>query len=183
VHDGSEERFSVFQRTSWPFVALSTLGIALGIVLVDQATKLVILRTLGRGADASRHDLMGSLLALDFVRNTGVAFGMLQGRQWLVSILAIAVLAGFLIGFGRDLPLSRLARVGVGLIVGGAIGNLIDRIRLGYVVDFIAVGSFPRFNVADSAITIGLCCIGWFLLTEQSEHHNEAQIPDRNEVP
>jgi signal peptidase II len=139
------------------------------LVLVDQLTKAVATRWLGPGATSGRFDVAGDSIGFEYVRNTGVAFGLLQGRPWLVSVLAIVVLIVFLGAFWRELPRHRLLQYAVGAILGGALGNLIDRFRLGYVVDFIAVGSFPRFNIADSAVTIGLVLLVWFLLgTEHS---------------
>jgi len=138
------------------------------LVVLDQVTKTEATRRLGPQAGSDRYDLLGDALGFEFVRNTGVAFGLMQGRPWLVSVMAICVLLAFLAAFWRDLPRHRLLQFAVGAILGGALGNLIDRFRLGYVVDFIAVGSFPRFNIADSAVTIGLVLLVWFLLqTEQ----------------
>lgn len=155
------------KRTSgraWGVVALVSGVLALLTVVTDQATKALMTGWLGPSSAQHRHDLVGSFIGFEYVRNTGVAFGMLQGRQWLVSVLAIVVLAAFLLAFWRDLPDHRTLQVGVGLIVGGALGNLLDRFRLGHVVDFLAVGSFPRFNIADSAITVGLVFLCVFLL-------------------
>ncbi len=167
------------QRTSGQALGMVLLvsgTLALLTVATDQATKALMTRWIGPSSSDHRYDLLGTVLGFEFVRNTGVAFGLLQGRQWLVSILAIVVLAGFLLAFWRELPSHRLLQVGVGLIVGGSVGNLVDRFRLGYVVDFIAVGEFPRFNIADSAITVGLVFLCAFLVFEPG-HHEE---PDRS---
>jgi signal peptidase II len=144
------------------------------LLLLDQLTKLAAARWLGSEATADHVDILGIAIGFEYVRNTGVAFGLLQGRQWLVSMLAILVLLAFLAAFWRDLPRHRALQLAVGAIVGGALGNLIDRFRLGYVVDFIAVGSFPRFNVADSSVTIGLVLMGWFLF-----HLEQPSISDK----
>lgn len=167
------------ERTSgraWGMVVLVSGTLALLTVVTDQATKALMTDWLGPASVEHRRDLLGTFFGFEYVRNTGVAFGMLQGRQWLVSILAIIVLTAFLFAFWRELPANRGLQVGVGLIVGGSLGNLIDRFRLGHVVDFIAFGSFPRFNIADSAITVGLVFLCAFLLfgTEQHEDHDQS---------
>jgi len=131
-------------------------AVAIVIMVLDQATKAMMVAWIGPDSGRHRVEFAGSLLAFEYVENSGAAFGLFAGRIWLVSVLAMVVAAGFLAGFRKELPGNLLLRVGVAAVVGGAIGNLVDRIRLGYVVDFIAVGTFPRFNVADSAITIGI---------------------------
>jgi signal peptidase II len=141
---------------AWGRVARSVSAVALGIVALDQATKAIMVAWIGPDAGSHRFEVAGRLLAFEYVENTGAAFGMLAGRIWLVSVLAIVVAVGFLLGFRRELPGNALLRTSVAAVLGGAIGNLVDRLRLGYVVDFIAVGTFPRFNVADSAVTIGI---------------------------
>ncbi len=167
------------QASSW-WTVIGVSGSLVALTLVtDQATKALMTRWLGPSAVEHHTELIGTLLGFEYVRNTGVAFGMLQGRQWLVSILAIVVLTAFLLAFWRELPTHRLLQVGIGLIVGGALGNLIDRFRLGYVIDFVAVGTFPRFNVADSAITIGLLFLCGFLLFGQESHRESDQQLNR----
>jgi signal peptidase II len=134
-------------------VILSTIGL---VVAIDQATKAVVADWLGSSDFARRWELAGRYLAFEYVENTGAAFGILAGRTWLLSLLALVVGCWFVAAYLEQLPFSVTLQVAVGLVLGGALGNLIDRVRLGYVVDFLAVGIWPRFNVADSAITIGL---------------------------
>lgn len=103
------------------------------------------------------------------VRNTGAAFGLFQGQSFLLtifSILGVAALLVYLFAFQRRLPLLEgiLGRLALGLVLGGAAGNLIDRLRLGYVTDFIDFKIWPAFNVADSAITVGMLLLVYCLL-------------------
>lgn len=133
------------------------------IILSDQWTKLLILDRFEYGESIS---MIRDFFSLTYVRNTGAAFGFLANANpsfrvpffLIVPIIAMVVL-GFLY---RDLPSSAKWRaMALGLVSGGAIGNLIDRIRLGYVVDFLdfhwkTAYSFPAFNVADSAICVGV---------------------------
>ena len=81
--------------------------------------------------------------------------------------LTVFVLIGW--SFWRMAGESRLAVIGIGLLAGGGIGNMIDRLRHGAVIDFVAVGPWPRFNVADSAITIGVLLLAWSVLTAQEQ--------------
>ncbi len=101
---------------------------------------------------------------LTYTTNTGGAFSLFTNQNLLLSIagvLGIAILVIFL----RFIPLqSKVLKLGLGLVLGGAIGNLIDRIRFGEVTDFIDVGSWPVFNVADSSIVIGIAFIVFYLL-------------------
>ncbi|WP_374656540.1 signal peptidase II [Dongia sp.] len=104
--------------------------------------------------------------------NTGVSFSMLRGTgPWLLSGLAVAVSVGLLVWLSR--LTSRLPAYAVGLIVGGALGNVIDRLRFGAVFDFIDfyVGSWhwPAFNLADSAITVGVVLLLFDALFQSSD--------------
>lgn len=136
-----------------------------GLVLaVDQATKAIISARLLPGDPVP---VVGQFLRLTLVHNTGAAFGLFPGSRLpfiLISALAIVVV---LYLFARDAYRSFSNRVLLGCILGGALGNLIDRIRWGRVVDFIDVGfgtvRWPVFNVADSAVTLGVILLAWNL--------------------
>ena len=122
-------------------------------VLSDQIAKLLASQSLTKGA-APRAVVEG-FFYLTLVRNTGAAFGIFSNHGGLffliVSCLAVITIAIFL----RKKPVSLPRDLGFALILGGAVGNLIDRVRLGYVVDFFDFRIWPVFNVADSAITVG----------------------------
>ena len=135
------------------------------VVVLDQITKLLIRR------DFELYDssvVIPNLFSLTRIHNTGAAYGLLDNtdlpfKTGLLALVSVAALVG-LVMFAVTLPeIHRLARVGVALVVGGAVGNLIDRVWLGYVVDFLDVyrgaWHFWAFNVADSAITIGMALI------------------------
>lgn len=139
--------------------ALVFLWLTALIVALDQLTKAVIQRVL-----ALDHAIV-VLPVLDITRvnNVGAAFSFLGGasgwQRWLFAVLAVIVSIGLLLWLRRIERRAWLLASGVALILGGALGNLIDRLRLGYVVDFVYAHwgphYFPAFNVADSAITIG----------------------------
>lgn len=137
---------------------------AAGIILLDQVTKAIASGRLLMGLPVP---LFGDTVRFTLVHNTGAAFGLFPGSRLpfiIISLLAIAVV---LYLFLRETYRSLANRILLGCILGGAIGNLIDRIRLGWVVDFIdiGVGSFrwPVFNVADSAVTLGVLFLAWNL--------------------
>jgi signal peptidase II len=128
--------------------ALVTAGV---VVALDQATKALVKDEVLPGDHV---DLFPGL-QLSNVRNTGVAFGALEGAGLAVAILiglSLALLIGYFV-VNRELPLLWLP---VGMLVGGAAGNLIDRAREGAVVDFIDPVAWPAFNVADSCIVLGV---------------------------
>ena len=94
---------------------------------------------------------------LPYVENTGAAFGMMQGRNWLLIFVMLAIIGYILHSWKELCGHGKLVQWGCVLILSGALGNLYDRIVLGYVVDFLDFLVWPVFNVADSAITLGGC--------------------------
>ena len=141
------------------------LGIVAGIVLVDQITKAMVHAWLPLYSSVT---VIPGLLDFSYVRNTGVAFGMLNTvdipfKPALMTAIGLFALIAISLYASRVPPDQSLARLGLATIIGGAVGNLIDRIASGYVVDFVDVywGSwhFWAFNVADAAITVGACCL------------------------
>lgn len=145
---------------------LGIVGLVAGIVvLLDQVTKAWIVSTLVP-LEPPRIDVLGSWLSLEYTENRGIAFGLLGGLGPLVvaaPLLVVVVMAALYL---RSAAPPTWQSTGVGLLTGGAIGNLADRLRLGYVVDFISVGRWPNFNVADSAITVGALILitGWIVI-------------------
>jgi signal peptidase II len=131
-------------------------------VCLDQATKWAVMQRLPLYEDVP---LISGLLSLQHVRNSGAVFGFLSGtaipgKPYLFALLSAVALAA-LTYYARTIPPEeRLPRFALSLVIGGAIGNLIDRVRFGYVVDFVKMywGThvWPNYNVADSAISIGL---------------------------
>ena len=106
------------------------------------------------------------MLAITYVTNSGVAFGLFKEAGTFFIFLAGIVIAAILYSLRRLPAQQRLVRIALGLALGGAVGNLIDRLRLGYVIDFIDFRFWPVFNVADSAIVAGVLngAIGWVLI-------------------
>ena len=135
------------------------------ILLLDQVTKILALKHLTLGDPVP---VLPGFFSLTLIMNPGVAFGMLAttppGWRWVVALLSIGALAVLGVVGARLLPLGgRLAELALGLIFGGAVGNLIDRARFGAVVDFLDFYwrgyHWPAFNVADSAVSVGVALL------------------------
>ena len=112
--------------------------------------------------------IIPSILHLTHVQNTGAAFGIFQGYPQAFAVLAAVVAVWVVVELTRKRPRAWPADTGLLLILGGSLGNLIDRIRFGYVIDFIDVRVWPVFNLADSAITIGVGLLLWQACTRRS---------------
>lgn len=127
-------------------------------------------------SETHRHDLVGQVAAIEYAENRGVAFGLLQGQTLLVALLGLIVVALAINAYRQLRSVSLLIAIGSGLILGGAIGNGVDRLRLGFVIDFIAIWSWPNFNVADSAITFGVGIVIWQLVRDGDTHGQDTGI-------
>ncbi len=138
-------------------------GAALAVVALDQATKAIVRASLDRGESWPDHDW---LLRIRYVTNSGAAFGILEDQTLFLIVMAFVGLAAIYLYY-RYPPFDHpVAAVAIGMLLGGAGGNLLDRVRLGEVTDFIDFTSYPAFNVADSSITVGIAIIilGYLLL-------------------
>ena len=160
----SRPRFLARKRDAW-FLAL-----AASIVALDQLSKWVIRATVERG-DVWPADWPARIV---HITNSGAAFGLLQGSGPLLVIVSIIGMAAILIYLFNPEFAHPLMRAGLAFMLGGAIGNLVDRIRSGEVVDFIKLPNWPAFNVADSAITIGVLLLVWALLTDTTGKDTES---------
>jgi signal peptidase II len=142
--------------------AVLTAAIGAAVVGVDQATKAAVRAQLPPGTSVP---VIGDLLRLTHVSNLGASFGMMPGYRPLfiaVSICVLVAIAAFVV---RRRPERLWIVVALGLVAGGALGNLIDRIALGSVTDFIRIPfDFPVFNVADSSVLVGVTMLVWWLL-------------------
>jgi len=127
---------------------ISIVGI---IVILDLLTKLLIRTTMHLGQSIP---WIKNILHITYIQNTGAGFGILKGNTQLLIWLSVIVI-GAIIYYYNDISSEKKTQMGFALILGGTIGNLIDRISLGYVVDFIDFRIWPAFNVADSCITMG----------------------------
>ncbi len=135
-------------RRQW----LGLTAILTASVAADQGTKAIVAAALGVGE--GRHVL--GPLAIRHVHNSGIAFGLFAGATAIVVLVTVAIVGSLLAFFARSARRHPLLPVAVGLVLGGSISNLVDRVRNGHVTDFIAVEYWPRFNLADAFIVIGV---------------------------
>jgi signal peptidase II len=146
-------------------------GIAAIVILLDQVSKAMILENLPSGTAWMPLDWLAPHARFVNWFNSGVAFGLFQGGGMLFAVLAMVVAGGIIYYYPRIPHEDKLMQVAFGLMLGGAAGNVIDRLRFGgNVIDFISVGSFPVFNIADSAVTIG---VSLMLLATLLENRNK----------
>ena len=138
-----------------------TLGLlVLGVIAIDRGSKLLV-----DGMDlAAPQQVLGSLVQIIRGENRGGLFGIVQGSAPLLAVLSIGVIVALAFYHEREqTPRITPLTVGVGLLVGGAVGNLIDRLAFGYVLDFIDIGlgnlRFWTFNIADAAISFGILIV------------------------
>ncbi len=168
------------QRTGTAVRGLLFLGLAALVVLLDRWTKQIAEEALHDGGVVRSIAVAGTgeWLRLTYVENRGAAFGLLQNQTAFFVVVGVIVIGVIATSF-RYLPRSAfLLHLALGLQLGGAVGNLIDRVRQGYVVDFVDFGYrtnwWPVFNVADSAIVIGVGLLALHML-RQSEPAESGQ--------
>jgi signal peptidase II len=137
----------------WDYAFL--LGIAGFIVLIDQLTKYLVRTQLPFAGSWSAFVWLEPYIRIVHWQNTGAAFGMLQGFGFIFAILAVIVSIAILYYFPRVPSNEWAMRLAMAMQLGGAVGNLIDRITVGTVTDFVSVGTFAVFNVADACISVG----------------------------
>lgn len=140
------------RRPHW----LVFFGIAVGIVILDQLSKMWLVGLLGPG---ERLALVGDLLRLVHGQNDGAIFGLFRDQALLFGLVSLGVI-GLIVWYHGQAGGALLMSIALGLLLGGAIGNMIDRFRLGYVIDWVDIGiggwRFYTFNVADSAVTVAV---------------------------
>lgn len=149
---------------------------SLMIIAVDYITKRLAQVYLAGNASKA---LIKNVFALTYVENRGAAFGILQDSRSVFIVLTAIILAAVLYAALKYKKKPRVLNIGLSFLVGGAVGNLIDRIFLGYVVDFFdfCLIDFPVFNVADVFVCIGAALAAWFFITydEKKQKGSEKQ--------
>jgi signal peptidase II len=166
--------------TGWLQRAWVVLLIAGISITLDQLTKEWVRRNIPEYTSMIPIPALGEYFVFEHVRNYGAAFGILQEQSLLFVVIAIVVAIAILV-YVRYLPLDqRLVRVLLGLQLGGAIGNLIDRLQQGFVTDFIKMGVpgvyyWPNYNIADSSIVIGVIGLGIFILLDDLRKQRKEQ--------
>lgn len=142
-----------------PYIAVA-IGVA--IAAIDQVIKFFVNANLKEVGSVS---VIDNLLSFTYVENNGVAFGSFAGNRWIFVVLTTALIAAILIYMFKKKPQSKLFYASVALIVGGGIGNFIDRVLYGYVIDYISLSFFPPVcNFADYCITVGTVLLMIYVL-------------------
>ncbi|AXM87956.1 lipoprotein signal peptidase [Anoxybacillus ayderensis] len=153
--------------------------LAFVVIIIDQWTKWLIVRYMELGESIR---VIENVLYITSHRNRGAAWGMLQGQFWLFYLITIVVVIGIIVYIQRLKPTERLFGISLGLMLGGAIGNFIDRVFRKEVVDFVHTYifdySFPIFNVADAALTVGVTLL--FIQTWMEEKKRKGMSDGAN---
>lgn len=166
---------------------LLLFGIAAVMVIFDQWSKALIRQNIAVGEEIYPIPFLAPFLRFTYWHNTGAAFGFFQNANTMLLILSIIISVATIWYYHKAVNEPLIYRISIGLILAGAVGNMIDRIRFGYVTDFVAVGRFPVFNVADSCVTIGVILMLLSLLIqeqrEKAAHQtSEAKQDSTNET-
>lgn len=147
--------------------------VAMGVLALDQLVKYWVLTTMVEGQSIP---LIQNIFHLTFVKNYGAAFGILAHNRSFFIAVGLAV-AGLILYFYRQVAEKhQLMTWSLALLLGGAVGNLIDRIRLGYVVDLFDFRVWPVFNVADMAIVGGVMLLGWIIMRMPENESSREEI-------
>lgn len=158
---------------------LYLVALAAIVVTLDQWTKELVRRNLQVGEIWSPWEALTPYVRIVHWKNSGAAFGILQGFGGIFMVLAIVVALMIFVYFPQVPRRDWSLRLALGLQLGGAVGNLIDRLRQGYVTDFISVGTFPVFNIADSSISIGVAVLALGIwLKDWREKQKDAEPSD-----
>ena len=153
------------------------------IIALDQWTKMLVRSNLSLGESWSPWFWLYPYARIVHWYNTGVAFGLFQQSGSLFKILPI-IISGVIIYYYPRVPLKDWAlRIALAMQLGGAIGNLIDRLTIGHVTDFISIGSFPVWNVADASITVGVAVLLLGIWLQERKERQAANLAEQNELP
>ena len=143
-------------------------GVAVAVFVLDRITKAAVVANLQLN---ETREVVGDYVRISHVRNTGAAFGLLPERTTLLSVLSVFAVVAILYYYRTMTMRSPFIAITLGMQLGGAIGNLVDRLGQGYVVDFVDVGvgsvRFWSFNVADSSIVVGIALVTFLLWIEE----------------
>ncbi len=153
-------------------------GLAAFVILLDQWTKWLIVKNMEYGERISVWDPWFGILSH---RNRGAAWGMLEGQMWLFTIVTVGVIIAIIYFYHKEAKGKPIFQVGLMLLLGGAIGNFIDRLFRGEVVDFVDVlipvmnYNFPIFNIADAALTVAVVVLMIGLIIEDKKEKKQVK--------
>ncbi len=165
-----------FVRSRWREVVV--FAVAAVALLADQLTKAAVMRHLAPLNPWNPIPALSPYFSLTYVTNTGAAFGLFPQLRSVYPFITLAIVLGLLFFYRRFGVEHWLLHVCLGLQLGGALGNLVDRLTLGHVVDFLDFKFWPVFNVADSCIVVGVCILAFLLLRATPSKEAEAAGSD-----
>lgn len=156
------------------------LVVAAAVILLDQLSKYLVIQSLPLYQSWAPVPALAAFFQVTHATNTGIAFGLFPDASWLFGVMAVVV-SGAIIYFNEKIASGNIwLRVALGLELGGALGNLIDRVRLGHVTDWLDFGPWPVFNVADLAIVSGAVLLAWIVLREEREAKKAAEAESKS---
>ena len=165
------------QKNRWLYI------VAAIIVILDQASKYFVRTYIPLGESWTPWPWLAPFARIIHWSNTGVAFGMFQGKSLLFAVLAAIVAGAIIYYYPQVSSADKVLRFGLSMQLGGALGNLIDRIfNGGQVTDFISVGNFAVFNVADSFITVGVAVLLIGVWLEDKREKEEKKLAESVEI-
>jgi len=165
------------RKATWAQRFLPLLVAAL-VILLDQGSKYLIEANIPYNTSWAPIPWLAPVFQITHTGNTGIAFGLFAGGSVLFAIVACVVTVLILL-YNYTLPAGNIGlRIVLGLLLGGALGNLIDRVRLGHVTDFLDFGPWPIFNVADTAVVVGALALAWLMWVESRA---ESRTPSDDE--
>ncbi|PID84790.1 MAG: signal peptidase II [Chloroflexi bacterium] len=157
--------------------------VAFVVILLDQATKRFIEANVVYNTSWMPLEWLAPYFQITHIGNTGIAFGLFSGGSVVFALISILV-TGAIVYFAYTLPAEQTAlRIVFGVVLGGAIGNLIDRLRQGYVTDFLDFGPWPVFNVADMAVVFGAVALAILMFYEERQYKKAEEASLRNNPP
>jgi signal peptidase II len=152
-------------RDMWFFLVA---GVVVGL---DQLSKYLVRANMVLGQSIPEH----GFFRFTYGTNTGGVFGFFSNQTFLITVAAVIAVVVIILYSRHKMAQSMLVKVSLGMILGGSIGNLIDRIRFGAVTDFIDIGAWPVFNLADSAIDVGVVFLIIYILFKMRKDSREAK--------
>jgi signal peptidase II len=163
-------------------------AVAILVFIIDYASKKVIEHTVEIG---DRIGVLGNFFIITSIRNRGAAFGILQEQRWFFLVITVAVVSGIVWYFHRSYRTGRpLLLIALAVILGGAVGNFLDRALFGQVVDFLQFNfgsyTFPIFNLADTAICVGVAMVildAFLSMKQENGSHDNEDRQDEQQQP
>ena len=165
--------FAERSLSAGPFHWLALVAVAVAALVADQVTKQLVVARLDFGESVH----VAGPLAIHHVRNSGIAFGLFSTWASVVTVLTAVAVAWMLGYFAKTGARHPILPVALGLLIGGSVANLVDRVRLGHVTDFLDLGFWPAFNLADSFIVVGVTILLATLVSAERQPKLQRRLP------